>query len=415
MLELLYYLTRCAIYGNEPSDYMEKFGNVKVDWDTLFKVATDNNLISVIYSVILKINSEHTVLTDEQMQWIMDGAKGTLLHELQKYYMIRRLVKTSEQKGIKFVFFKGIILADLYPQYVERVSSDSDIYVDAKDLSLAEDILREYGYVLDPQESKDNVKVYYHDNSKHMVELHTKLWEDYKGPRIDILESFCLTDGIITQKACGMDVYTLGYENHLIYQLFHIIKHFSLEGIGARYLVDIALFVNNYIENINVESFWDKISKLGYTKFVNVFFSICIKYLDMDKAIMSGHQILSDKRIKSLMDDLLKVGCATDKEARWQIMGAMEAYFTGEEKVSKTSLGKKLQMAFPSVKAMPKVYIYAKRHPILLPFAWIHRDIKFLFKKMAHKDDFYGVGEKMDVAEKRLSLLDELGLAINDK
>ena len=415
MVELLFYLTRCAIYRTEPSDFDEKFGGTNIDWNELFEVATKNNLISIIYSVILNIDKEKDILSDKQREWISVNAKGTLFPELHKYMLISNIVKCAEERNIRLVFFKGLILADLYPQYVERVSSDSDIFVEEKDREAAENVLRDNGYVFDPEESKENVQVYVHRKPYHMVELHTKLWEDYKGPRIDILADMNLTDNCIDIVACKIPVHTLGHENHLVYQLFHIIKHFSLEGIGARYLVDITLFVNRYIDEIDLKSFWDKITRLGYSKFVDTFFSICIDQLGMNPAVMNGRKQLPSKMTDILKADLIKVGNVRDKEARWQIMGAMEAYFTGEEKVSRTKLGKKMAMAFPSAKALPKVYSYARKYPILLPIAWIHRAIKFLFKKATHKDDFFGVSEKMDIGEKRLSLLDELGLTIEDK
>ena len=161
---------------------------------------------------------------------------------------------------------------------------------------------------------------------------------------------------------------------------------------------------------IDKDSFWNKIDKVGYRKFTEVFFSICMRCIGMKTDIMAGHRRLPDELVDELTEDLFKGGSARDKEARWQIMGAMEAYFTGEEKVSKTKLGKKIRMAFPSAKAMPKVYSYARKYPILLPVAWIHRDFKFLLKKIVHKNDFYGVGEKIEVGERRLSLLEEFGL-----
>ena len=144
----------------------------------MFEIATENNLIHVIYSVILEIDKDYNILSDRQRQWIQINAKGSLIPELKKFYMISRLAKASREKGIKFVFFKGVVLADLYPQYVERVSSDSDIFVEEKDREASEEILRSMGYVIDKDDSKNNVKVYNHTNQNHMVELHTKLWEE---------------------------------------------------------------------------------------------------------------------------------------------------------------------------------------------------------------------------------------------
>ena len=414
MVDLLFYLAQCAIYTIKPTDFKKKFGQKSIDWESFFKLAIDNNLITLIYSVILDIDKDNNILNEQQRKAFEVNAKATLMPELQKFYLISQLAKASEEKGVRFVFFKGVILADLYPQYVERVSSDSDIFVLDEQREAAEEILREFGYFIDTKDSKNNVKVYIHKNPSHMVELHTRLWEDYNGPRIEKLASLKLTEDIIRVEACKIPLYTLNHENHLIYQLFHIIKHFSLEGIGARYLVDITLFINHYINQIDIDDFWKKIDKLGYTKFAEVFFSICMRSLHMDTRIMDGHRRLPDDLVDILMTDLFNVGSAKDREARWQIMGAMEAYFTGEEKVSKTKFGKRLRMIFPSVNALPKVYTYARKYPILLPFAWIHRDIKFLIKKSIYKEEFFGVSEKIDVGEKRLSLLDELGLTNDD-
>ena len=282
--------------------------------------------------------------------------------------------------------------------------------VDDKDLEGAQEILKELGYRFDPEESKNNVKVYLHSNPWHMVELHTRLWEDFKGPIVDRLESLELVNNPIYITACKMDVWTLNYENHLIYQLFHIIKHFSLEGIGARSLLDITLFVNRHIDEIDVNSFWHRIEVLGYTRFVEVFFSLCIEKLEMNDQIMKDHVIASSDLVNELELDLLKVGSAVDREARWQIMGAMEAYFTGETKVPHSKLKRRLSMMFPSADALPKVYTYARKYPVLLPAAWIHRGVKFAIQKQLHKEEFFGINEKINVGERRLNLMDELGL-----
>jgi hypothetical protein len=125
---------------------------------------------------------------------------------------------------------------------------------------------------------------------------------------------------------------------------------------------------------------------------------------------MEGHRRLPDDLVDVLVTDLFHVGSAKDKEARWQIMGAMEAYFTGEADAPKSKLSRQLSMMFPSVKAMPKTYEYARKYPILLPLAWIHRDIKYLIRKSTQKDEMYSVTEKIEVGEKRLRLIEELGL-----
>ena len=91
MVSLIFYLTRCAIYKVKPSDFMEIYGKENIDWDEVFEVATENNLIPVIYSVILEIDKEHNILSDRQRQWININARRSLMPELQKFYMISEI------------------------------------------------------------------------------------------------------------------------------------------------------------------------------------------------------------------------------------------------------------------------------------------------------------------------------------
>ena len=384
-----------------------------IDWKEVFEASRINGTNALMLPVIQYIQEQYNIIDDDTYDMWKLTTRGIMVYELPKYTAIRRIVNAASDKNIPIVFFKGMILADLYPNYLYRSSCDSDIYVDKKDIKAFEQLLQGLGYKKKVSSSKEEVQVYENSDATHMVEAHTCLWEDYKGPRMNILEGLGLTDAdtFINLNACGIDITTLGHEQHLIYQLFHIIKHFSLNGIGVKYLIDITLFVNRYSSQIDVRDFWDKIDRLGYTKFAEYFFYICHKYLGMTDDIYAYRNPVIGDDILSFIVDLISVGNINEREAGWQIMGAMEAYFTGNERISDSKFKRKMQMIFPSVKALPKVYDYAKKYPVLLPVAWIHRDIKFIIKKITQKDNVYGVTEKIDVAENRLYLIKHLGLA----
>lgn len=390
-----------------------------INWDEVYSAANINGTIPLLYPVIEYIRDNSDVIADDLADKWKTGTKVNMIIELPKYTAIRRIIEKASQADIKIVFFKGLILSDLYPSYLYRSSCDSDIFVDKKDIRAFENILEELGYVKKQSSSKEEVQVYKHPSMRHVVEAHTCLWEDYKGPRMDILDRLSLTDKstMVDLTACGIEVTTLGYEEHLIYQMFHIIKHFSLNGIGIKYLIDITLYVNKYLEFIDINRFWHKIDSLGYAKFAEYFFYVCHEYLGMTDEIYVQRNPEIGENVLGFIIDLINLGNVNEREAGWQILGAMEAYFTGEEKVSGTRFRRKIQMIFPSVKAMPKVYGYVKKYPILLPVAWIHRYIKFINKKISQKDNVYGMTEKINVAEKRLYLIKHLGLAeaINDE
>lgn len=413
-IDNLFMLCRSHLYGND----IPEGGNYEedIDFKELKRMIQENSLSAFLFKPIKGYNDHKNCIAEEVMTDYAGFVQTVMFRELTKNHGIKTICREAEKKGIRLVFFKGLLLADLYPQYAERTSADSDILVSEEQREEAEKILTECGYVKNEEHSKIHVQVYANNALDHVVELHTRLWEDYTGPRIDILKSMelCSPETDIRTTACGIEVNTLGHEKHLVYQLFHIIKHFSLEGIGIRYLIDTTLFVNRYFDDIDFDLFWKHIEMLGYTKFVEAFFQICITELNMTDKVFENHAYTLDHSVEDLKMDLLKVGITKDKVAGWQIMGAMEAYFTGEAKAPKKGLRRKISMVFPSLDALPKTYIYARKYPVLLPLAWIHRAIKFLIRRKNHKDDFYSIGEKIDVGERRISIMEELGLLKND-
>jgi hypothetical protein len=130
----------------------------------------------------------------------------------------------------------------------------------------------------------------------------------------------------------------------------------------------------------------------------------------MTDAILTEKKIVTEKNIEELKKDLLHVGNCNDKEAGWQVMGAMEPYFTGDTSVESTSFKRKLRMAFPTSRELPRMYAYAIRHPVLLPLAWIHRACRYFTNWFLHRDESYNVTEKLTVAEHRLYMMKSLGL-----
>lgn len=336
-----------------------------------------------------------------------------VVYEYEKYKCIRNVLALAKEHNIPFVIFKGCVLADLYPQYVQRSSCDTDIFVSHEYRQKAIEMLVNTGYVINEEHSKNEVCVLQYCKFPHTIELHSCLWEDYEGKRLDILKSFGLTDTdkLIELETCGFTVTTLGYEEHLIYQLFHIIKHFSLEGVGMKYLADITLYVDAYGKYIDYQRMWKRLEELDYAKFAHYLFAICIEFLGMDKAILEGRKMSMGNEFYEFMLDLFNGGVMyEDKSDSWQILGMMTPYFTGEKGGAKGKFGRKLAVIFPRVKDIQEYYPYLRKYPFLLPVAWVQKATKYLINYRNQSNNWYSASEKLNVAEHRIDLMDKLGL-----
>lgn len=336
-----------------------------------------------------------------------------VVYQYERYKCIRKVLALAKENKLPFVIFKGCVLADLYPQYVQRSSCDTDIFVNHEYRQKAIEVLVDAGYIINEEHSKNEVCVLQYSKFPHTIELHSCLWEDYEGKRLDILKSFGLTDTdkLIELETCGFIVTTLGYEEHLIYQLFHIIKHFSLEGVGMKYLADITLYVDAYGKYIDYQRMWKRLEQLDYAKFAHYLFAICIEFLGMDKAILEGRNMPMGNEFYEFMIDLFNGGVMyEDKSDSWQILGMMTPYFTGEKSGSKGKVGRKLAVIFPRVKDIQEYYPYLKKYPFLLPVAWVQKVVKYFRNYRTRSKQWYSASEKLNVAEHRIDLMDKLGL-----
>lgn len=404
---LYMYLLRCAIRGEELDEkVLEEYKNV--DSISLRERANQNKQGFLMCSVI----DRYCEFLKEEVP--ANNNRMLAMRALGQYKCLRDVLELAKQKNIQLILFKGCVLAGLYPQYALRNSCDTDIFVYKKDRQQAIAMLVGAGYVINEEHSKNEVCVLVNSKFPHVIELHTCLWEDYTGKRLDILEDMGLTDKdkLIELETCGFKVTTLGYEQHLIYQMFHIVKHFSLEGIGNKYLADIALYVDAYGKYIDYDHLWEAFDRLDYSKFAYYIFVICSEFLGMDKAILNRRQMPMGDEFVDFVLDLFNSGTVgIEKKDSWQIFGMMTPYFTGEKKAGKSTFARKLAVVFPRSKDLQDCFGYAKKCPVLLPVAWVHRAILFINKKYINKnEDMYSAGQKLDIAEKRINLLDKMGL-----
>ncbi len=404
---LYLYLMKCAIRKQElEEEQLREYRDIT--YAVMAEHAEKNGQVMLMSEVLAKY-----ALWRDATEAVKKVSVIQVMEEYGTYKCIRNVLEAAAQRNITLVVFKGCVLADLYPNYIQRQSCDTDFYVDKQHKQAAVDMLLDIGYVIDPTHGKNEVTVFRYRNHPHMIELHTCLWEDFRGRKMNILQSFGLTDSdkLIELTVCGFKVTTLGYEEHLIYQLFHIIKHFSLEGVGVKYLADISLYVDAYGRYIDYTHFWKRMDQLGYTKFVHCLFAICIEFLGMSNDIMQDRKLEMGPELIDLLTDLVHSGkiYGANRDS-WQILGMMTPYFSGEKSSARSNFTRKLSLIFLRPSDLQDNYGFAKKHPILLPVAWVKRILDYLGKYHSNPVQTYNASQKLNLAEHRIDLLNKLDL-----
>lgn len=349
-----------------------------IPWKDVYHILVTGKLSGVVYHNVSLLSGSHGPDTDTLNTWKeLVFQRG--FWQLLSFQELNHVLQEAHKHGLHPVIFKGIALAALYPEPNMRFSSDTDILIPPAESPAMEELLQNLGYCYVESASKDHVPVYKISEGNRFlkIELHDCLWEDYTGRQADLLEQLQLAapKTLLHTTACNIPITTLGYEQHLIYQIFHIAKHFSFEGLPLRYLTDLTLYVNAYHNEINSSHFWNVMKRLKYDVFCDAIFKICIHYLGMNAALLSK-EYKKYALNETLLIDILTAGKeeGTTVEA-WASADTLSRYLMRDTQATQNHFLQKIHMLFPSPSELKDKFSYAKKHKFLLPIAWIHRFI----------------------------------------
>ena len=382
-----------------------------IPWKDAYHILATGKLSGVVYHNICQLSGPYRPDVHIMNPWKASVFQRGL-RQLLSFQELNHVLQESQKKGLHPVVFKGIALAALYPEPNMRFSSDADILISPAESPAMEALLQKLGYSYVDSASKDHVPVYKISGANRFlkIELHDCLWEDYTGLQANLLEQLQLAapETLLQTTACNIPITTLGYEQHLIYQIFHIAKHFSFEGLPLRYLTDLTLYINAYHNEINSSHFWSVMKQLKYDVFCDAIFKICIHYLGMNEALLSK-EYKNYPLNETLLMDILTAGkeAGTAVEA-WASTDTLLRYLMRNTQATQNHFSQKIHMFFPSPSELKDKFSYAKKYKILLPIAWVHRFISAASYSKYCRNHGISANDTYNKIDHRLRLMKDL-------
>lgn len=389
----------------------------KPKWDDIIKLLEQGRVLTVVYRTAAAINGEKATPKEYMEKWQAEAfAKG--FKQLQAVYELKRVLTEAQNRKLQLIVFKGITLATLYPEPNMRCTSDADILVSKIHREEAEEMLLQLGYTKIDHLSKQHVPTYViiKNEIRLVIELHDQLWEDYEGKQAQILASMKLdaNEKLIKQYAEGIEVTTLGYNEHLIYQIFHIAKHFFFEGVPLRYIVDITLYINKYADKIDFGKVRREIRKLHYEKLYDTILKICYEYLGLRQNYINS-TFTNEDLSENFISDLFEGSRIKGSVNQWETINFLGTYFMRISKTKVSTFQQRRKQVFPLPSELNSRYIYARKCPLLLPVAWIHKAFYIISYNQHCKKNGIGTTASIAKAKYRLDLMRELEITETDK
>ena len=295
-----------------------------------------------------------------------------------------QLLAEMNAAGIPALLIKGYAVADCYAAPDCRMSGDTDLLIEPKNEKRACAFMKANGFAVERRWTNGH-----HDVCRHpqlgCVELHVMLYdeivEDVWFGRMDGREF--VSESAIEVATQDGSYRTLGYTDHMIFLMLHLIKHFILTGMSLRMMLDVALFFSRHAERIDSARFWKTMESLKYGTIAQSILWAMVRYCGIDATSLPGLCEACPKQVGMILDDLENGGWLgkIDEKAReegWyeynrQLLMKNRSKAQYLLFMLHWKIGAYLKALFPSRKTLAIRYPCVQKSALLIPLVWLHR------------------------------------------
>ena len=381
-------IAKAAISGTEIS-------TDAVDLPAIFTLSNQQKLLPIIFEAVRQTDAarENAALFAAVKQQVI----SQVLNQVVRSAEFSDLYKRLRVAGLHPVLVKGALCSRLYPLKDHRISADDDIYVqDSEFLTCHERLLTEglsTDTPADELSTSDEVS-YLKEGSPLYIELHRHLFDSSEDAHDELNHFFADIQPIEMAGFLAMPPH-----EHLLYLILHAYKHFVSCGIGLRQFCDIGLWAQAYHEQIDWQRLYDQCASVHAATFAAAAFRIASDYLGIAFALPAPWKASID--VEPLLHDTLCGGVYgsndyTRLHSSTVTLNAVKAIRAGE----KSSV---LSSIFPKKEYLERRYPYLKKHPYLLPVAWIQRIVHYAGEKRTSMDN--SAAGSIKLAKERIELM----------
>lgn len=384
-----------------------------VNWKIIFQMAREQDIYTLLYPVVKNFRDDMQPENEIMHEW----KKRTILASLNQTQNINKMslvLNTFNKNEIPVIALKGLILREFYPIKEFRTMSDSDILIHIEDLEKVQKILSNMGYFEDHRDLKHAVFLH---KQYLPIEIHWLLVDTNYFSNASYLEKD-IWKNTETIDICGTTVLIPSKENQVLYLCLHMAVHFVYSGFGLRQLSDLVLFVETNRNKMNWSSFYQKIEKCKIQNFVIAIFEVCRRLFGMIVPYeLYNKELENNEYINMIIYNVFSRGVYGG------VFGKSNLYLMDENSLTyhknndqcnhfTEKLKYILMFFFPKPYRFTERYNYARKYPIFIPIAWIHRILYGIVRNDLNNDEKRNIFLQLqsDFWIKRVNLFKWLGL-----
>ena len=334
------------------------YKDVKLDYPYILKKLREHKLENIAFYALNELKIEQVLF--EKLKMIYVSHLSPILNQQNEY---KNIIKLFDENNIDYVPLKGIKVKDYYPYEDMRLMGDIDILIPYKKRLEVRKLLINKGYQFEKSSAKSGHHEIFNANAYVNFEIHFALFDDNDN---------YLDDNVWKET----NNHQTSKEFELTFLLAHYYKHFYHGGASFKPMLDIALLINKY--KLDQDKLQTLLKESGYYKFYCNVVQI-INYLFKQNNYVY-ESFLNEQEILEIIDYIFVCGDFGFGEENDYQKNTVMNNLSGKKVNFFTKIGyliKQVCIPYRIFKNISKVIKYC---PILLPFGWIVRFFRYLFR-----------------------------------
>lgn len=332
-----------------------------VNWEEILRLSEIHSVKSMIFLSIDKFSVKPPIYDELKCNFL----ESISISIKQEFLMEQVISKLNEDK-INHILIKGYVLRNYYPNKEARSFGDVDIYIDKDNLEKCNNSLIGLGFEYVSEKYEKYVSTY--KKGLLYIEVHTSLIGGKLFNDFNYKDYFKKT--VMRKVNLYGYTYELSKEDHLIYLILHMAKHFYISGVGIRMILDIVVYFQKFKSEIDINYLRKELEYIRLDKFADIIFLICNNYFNLDIKCSK----ININYIEDIMDYIVEHGVFG-----FDCKDVLSVEFNKDNDGKLKLLFKKI---FPDVETLSRRFIWFKNgKTYMLPYAWIRRWAYFLLNK----------------------------------
>lgn len=342
-----------------------------VDWQALYNLAQSHNVTGLVGRILADLPADHRPPKALAVAF-HQGMGQTLMSYEKRMAAVQVMEQTLTDAHIPYLTVKGACTAAAYPDPSLRTCGDTDIVLTPEYQREAVQTLEQRGFA----------KKVTHDDVVMLTlhgfefELHTRLESINDGSRALLANPFAPEVAYNKSK----NIWVLQPVYAVYYTVLHLLHHIKTGGAGVRMLLDTDLLLRK--DPTLAPQVLELAERSGLERSFGCILALCKQWLDTP--LPCSVQALDTDTVEKFAAVILGGGVFGHGNGNTGAVFLARQKAADGSKTPFTRLVALFRYCFPKADYMAYQFPYLIRRPYLLPFAYLHRFYRGLFRNRTH-------------------------------